>query len=163
MMSIEIYIAGAILLALIAFNLILTILLFSKNKKLQEQQKKLNQLFSGESVEELLFKNLSQQEDIAGEIVEIKRDIISLKEKQKRNFDRIGIVRYPASAENEAKLSYSVGITNESEDGLVITGLHFRQGVNIYFKHVKEGIPDFDLSEEEKKVIQRNKINHIVE
>ena len=52
MMSIEIYIAGAILLALIAFNLILTILLFSKNKKLQEQQKKLNQLFSGESVEE---------------------------------------------------------------------------------------------------------------
>jgi len=31
----------------------------------------------------------------------------------------------------------------------------------LYFKHVKEGMPDIELSEEEKKVLARTKVNEV--
>lgn len=150
-----------VLLLLIFINTVLVIVLFNKISKIRKSQKVLNELFSGESVEELLYKVLEQQEVISNEALGIKKQILQLENKQKYCFDRIGLIRYRAPQEDGAKLSYSIGFSNENEDGLVITGLHFRNGVNLYFKHVKEGVPDIELSEEEKKVLARTKVNEV--
>ncbi|NLN04488.1 MAG: DUF4446 family protein [Clostridiaceae bacterium] len=150
-----------VLFLFILINTILVIVLFKKLSQIRKSQKVLNELFSGESVEELLYKVLEQQEVISNEALEIKKQILHLENKQKYCFDRISLVRYRGPQEDGAKLSYSIGISNENEDGLVITGIHFRNGVNLYFKHVKEGVSDIELSEEEKKVMARTKVSEI--
>lgn len=150
-----------VLFLLILINTILVVALFKKLSHIRKSQKVLNELFSGESVEELLYKVLEQQEIISNEALDIKKQILQLENKQKYCFDRISLVRYRGTQEDGAKLSYSIGISNENEDGLIITGIHFRNGVNLYFKHVKEGMSDIELSEEEKKVLARTKVNEV--
>ncbi len=152
-----------ILIVLILTNSVLVIILFQKLSKVRRSQTVLTELFSGETVEELLFKVLEQQEEIANQEVMLKKELLRLENKQKKCFDRIGLIRYSASQDNNAKLSYSIGLSNENEDGLIITGLHFRNGVNQYYKQVSEGIPDIELSEEEKKVLRRTKVDKVYE
>lgn len=150
-----------VLIILILVNSIFIIVLFQKLTKIRKSQKILTELFSGETVEELLYKVLEQQEEISTEAVKLKNQLLQLESKQKKCFDRIGLVRYSANNDIGAKLSYSIGITNENEDGLVITGLQFRDGVNMYYKHISEGVADIELSEEEKKATARTKIDKI--
>ena len=159
--NINVDIIFAVIILLILVNSILVIILFQKLSKIRKSQKVLNELFSGESVEELLYKVLEQHETISSEALNIKKQILQLEHKQKYCFDRIGLVRYSATPDNEAKLSYSIAFSNENEDGLVITGLHFRNGMNLYFKHVKEGASDIELSEEEKKALARTKLDEV--
>lgn len=150
-----------VLILILMINSVFIIVLFQKLSRIRRSQKVLTELFSGETVEELLFKALEQQEAISTEAVNLKNQILQLENKQRKCFDRIGIVRYSASSDIGAKLSYSIGISNENEDGLVITGLHFRNGVNMYYKHINEGVPDIELSEEEKKAVTRTRIDKV--
>lgn len=154
-------ICGILALGLIvAFVFILS--LSSKLKKMKKEQKKLEDEMGNESIEKLLIKSISKQENILQEISKIKFDVENLEEKQKHCFDKLEIVRYPASSEIGPKLSYSVGLTNEVDDALIITGLHYRQGLQVYYKQVKEGVPEIELSEEEKSVVRRNKADYVM-
>jgi len=134
---------------------IVSILLFSKVEKMKEKQKTLSKIIEEESIENLLYKALRQQEEIASEVAIIKTEVSNIKEKQKRNFDKIGIMRYNISSEDSDSLSFSVGLSNEMKDALVITGLHSEDGDKFYVKHVSEGCSDIDLCDEESKVIKR--------
>lgn len=149
------------ILCLILINMVLVIIALAKQARMIKTQKVFTTLFSGETVEDLLYKSLAQQEEIAEEALKIRKELLALENRQKTNFDRIGLVRYSASAENEARLSYSIGISNENEDGLVITALNYRNGMNLYTKYIKDGISDVELSEEEKKALSRTKLNKV--
>lgn len=154
--NLAIYIILVILFLIIVVNIALVVILYSKIANIRRNQVVLNRKFSGETVEELLFKTFERQAELGKDVAKFKNEVLSLQNQQNKNFDKLKVVRYDATNETDAKLSFSVGLTNENEDGLVITGLHFRNGVNLYVKNIKAGIPDMELSDEEKKVISRN-------
>lgn len=136
--------------------------LYRKVENLQKKQNVLNDKLSGQSVEDLLYDVLREEIEIKEDLKTVNRDISHLREKQKKSFDKIKIVRYHTTAENEAKLSYSVGFSNENGDGLVITGLQYRQGCNMYYKQIKDGVPDIELSQEEKCSIDRTNVSDVI-
>lgn len=136
--------------------------LYRKVDILQKKQNILNEKLSGQSVEDLLYDILREEIEIKEDLKSVNRDISSIREKQKKCFDKIKIVRYHSTAENEAKLSYSVGFSNEDGDGLVITGLQYRQGCNMYYKQIKDGVPDIELSQEEKCSIDRTSASDVI-
>lgn len=150
-----VYILLAILFILIVVNLALILLLYSKISNIRQNQAVLNKKFANETVEDLLMKNFERQSELTRDVAKYKNDVFILQEKQRKNFDSVKLVRYSASDDNDAKLSFSLGLTNESNDGIVLTGLYFRNGVNLYVKHINEGVPDMELSEEEQKVVIR--------
>lgn len=150
-----VYILLAILFILIVVNLALILLLYSKIANIRQNQAVFNKKFANETVEDLLMKSFQRQADLGRDVAKYKNDVFILQEKQRKNFDSVKLVRYSASDDNDAKLSFSLGLTNESNDGIVLTGLYFRNGVNLYVKHINEGVPDMELSEEEQKVIIR--------
>ena len=136
--------------------------LYRKVDILQKKQNILNEKLSGHNVEDLLYDILREEIEIKEDLKSVNRDISSIREKQKKCFDKIKIVRYHSTAENEAKLSYSVGFSNEDGDGLVITGLQYRQGCNMYYKQIKDGVPDIELSQEEKCSIDRTSASDVI-
>lgn len=157
------YLLGLIFLGiLLIFCLIAIYLLYKKVDAMQKRQIILSEKLSEQSLEDLLYDILREKIEIKEDLKAVNKEINYLKEKQTKNFDKIKIVRYHTTADNEAKLSYSVGISNENGDGLVITGLQYRQGCNMYYKQVKEGIPDIDLSEEEKCSIDRTGVTDVI-
>ena len=150
-----VYILLAILFILVVINLVLIFLLYSKISNIRANQAVLNKKFANETVEDLLMKNFERQAELGRDVAKYKNDVFTLQEKQRKDFDCVKLVRYSATDDNDAKLSFSLGLTNEAEDGIVLTGLYYRNGVNLYVKHIEEGIPDMKLSEEEQKVIIR--------
>ena len=150
-----VYILVAILFVLVVINLALILLLYSKIANIRQNQAVLNKKFANETVEDLLMKNFERQAELGRDVAKYKNDVFILQEKQRKNFDSVKLVRYSATDDNDAKLSFSLGLTNESNDGIVLTGLYFRNGVNLYVKHINEGVSDIELSEEEQKVVIR--------
>lgn len=136
--------------------------LYKKVDNLQKKQLILNEKLSGQSVEDLLYDVLREEIEIKDDLKSVNRSISQIRDKQKKCFDKVKIVRYHTTADNEAKLSYSVGISNEDGDGLVITGLQYRQGCNMYYKQLKNGVPDIDLSQEEKCSIDRTSASEVI-
>ena len=118
------FIAMGILL-IICF--ILIYVLFNKLNFTRKRQARLEDQLSGKSAEELLYELLEEDKNLKKQIKEVHYEILGLKEKQNKCFDKVKIVRYHTTSDNEAKLSYSVGLSNENGDGLVITGLQYRQ------------------------------------
>ena len=112
--------------------------------------------------ENLLYDVLEEERELKRELKAVRHDIMELREKQSRCFDKVKIVRYHTTADNEAKLSYSVGLSNEKGDGLVITGLQYRQGCNMYYKQIKEGVSDFELSQEERISLDRTNAGDVM-
>ncbi|MFR1518190.1 MAG: DUF4446 family protein [Clostridia bacterium] len=150
------YLYGFIALGiLLIVCFIMIYLLYCKLNSIQKKQMKLDEKLSGEKAEDLLYHILEEEKELKRDIKSMRHEIIAIREKQSACFDKVKIVRYHTTTDNEAKLSYSVGLSNEKGDGLVITGLQYRQGCNMYYKQVKEGIPDFDLSQEERISLDR--------
>lgn len=136
--------------------------LYRKVDLLKKKQNILNEKLSGHNVEDLLYDILREEIEIKEDLKAVNKEVSYLREKQKKCFDKIKIVRYHTTAENEAKLSYSVGFSNEDGDGLVITGLQYRQGCNMYYKQIKDGVPDIELSQEEKCSIDRTSASDVI-
>ncbi len=150
-----------IMIAIFVLFLVITgFVLVRLNKIKRTQDKLLSILGDEDSVGEVL-KFADEYGRTKRDIFQLQRDLAHVQEKQKSCFDRVNIVRYYAAGESEAKMSYSVGLSNENEDGLIITGLHYRTGVNMYFKEVRDGIGDYPLSKEEKEAVSRSKVSKV--
>ena len=155
-------IAAVIAVLLFAVCLTLTVIAMKRTIKTENRMKELkkelvrtrNTVNSGNMV----FETVEQQEQFDS----IKERLSVLEEKQESNLDRVEIVRYFASDKDEGRSSYSIGITNAKKDGLVLTALMYRNGMNLYAKNVKEGISDYPLSEEEKEAVSRSKVTQIL-
>jgi len=142
-----------IVIALFIINFILLLILFKKINKVEQSQLKLNTILEEGNVEDYIIKCFDRQQKIDVSIKEVELEILKITEKQNKNFDQIGLIRYSASDDSQAKLSYSLGITNKAKDGFVITGLHYRQGVNIYVKSINGGVAEIPLSKEEQEAL----------
>ncbi len=157
------YLYGFIALGiLLIISFIMIYLLYSKLSGIQKRQLQLDEKLAGRKAEELLYEVLEEEKELKKEIKSIRYEIVTLREKQTRCFDKVKIVRYHTTADNEAKLSYSVGLSNEKGDGLIITGLQYRQGCNMYYKQIKEGVSDFDLSQEERIALDRTNAGDVI-
>lgn len=147
------YMVLIVIIILFVINFVLLIVLFNRISKVDQTQLRLNEILGEENVGEYVLKCFDRQEKIEESIKEVEFNILKINEKQKKSFDQVGLIRYSASDDSQAKLSYSLGITNTAKDGFVITGLHYRQGVNIYIKSVNGGVADIPLSKEEQKAL----------
>lgn len=157
------FLIGLIFLGiLVIVCLIIIYMLYKEINNIKNRQLKLNEKLADKKIEDVLYNIFEENSNLKISLRDTKRELNYIKEKQNNCFDKINIVRYPSTAENEAKLSYSVGLTNENGDALVITGLQYRNGCNMYYKQVKDGIPDFELSNEEKKVLNRSNVKNVI-
>ena len=159
----EIIIIAAIIIGLLfAVCIILTVLTMIRvtkaEKQLRELKEELYRTRNTVSSGKLAFETVEQQELFDG----ISERLNALEQKQETNLDRVDVVRYFASDKDEGRSSYSIGITNAKKDGLVLTALMYRNGMNLYAKRVNEGVSDYPLSEEEKEAVSRSKVTQVL-
>lgn len=155
-------IAGIIIVLLFIVCIILTILALKKaatsERKLAKLKEELDKTRNTVNSGKPALDTVEQQELFN----KFSERLTELENKQERCLDRVDIVRYFASDKNEGRSSYSIGITNAKKDGLVLTALMYRNGMNLYAKNVNEGVSDYPLSEEEKEAVSRSKVTKIL-
>ena len=71
----------------------------------------------------------------------------------KNTFQKVGMVKYDAFHEMGGKLSFSLALLDQKNDGFIINAMHSREGCYTYIKEILNGNSIIVLAEEEKEAL----------
>lgn len=136
--------------------LILIIILFVKNRKLN---KRYNSFMRGTEtdIEGLLIESMKKIDKVQNDYQYVKESIVHTQLQLKRCTQKVGIVRYGAIPGVGADLSFVIAFLDEEDNGVVINGIYTRDGSYTYAKPVVGGKSTHTLSDEEKQAIKSAK------
>lgn len=140
--------AGAVLV-----NLILTSFIIWKRyvdrKRLGLDDQETNDL------RELAMKHKKTLQTHNKNLVELGQILEELVENNRRNIQKIGMVRFNPFAETGGNMSFSLALLDGKNNGIVISSLHSREATRIYTKSIENGQSKSQLTEEEKQAIEK--------
>lgn len=82
-------------------------------------------------------------------------DIETLYEKHQMAYQKLGLVKYDAFKQMGGKLSFSLALLDEKDNGFIINSVHSSDGCYSYTKRIKNGSCDISLGEEERVALER--------
>lgn len=66
---------------------------------------------------------------------------------------KVGLVNFDAYDDIKGKLSFSLAVLDNNNDGFILTSLYGRSSSNTYVREIKGGTTDIKLLEEEKEAL----------
>lgn len=105
------------------------------------------------SLEEKIIGRLDQIDGLVESNYSNKTKIEALEGKMNITFQKIGLVKYDAFNEMGGKLSFSLALLNEKDDGFIINAMHSREGCYTYIKEIIAGKSIIVLASEEKEAL----------
>lgn len=154
-----------IILGMLVVVLIMFIMLIVNMVKTSNLKKKYKTFMSGKnarSLEDTLIKRLNQIDNLIVSNDANERNINHLFEHIKFAFQKIGMVKYDAFHEMGGKLSFSLALLNETDDGFIINAVHSREGCYTYIKEIIGGNSIIALSDEEEEALEMAKKSGMV-
>ena len=73
----------------------------------------------------------------------------------KSSYQKTGLVKYDAFHEMGGKLSFSLCLLDEEDNGYIINSVHSNNGCYVYTKEIIKGASYIDLGDEEKEALQQ--------
>ncbi|MEX2144991.1 MAG: DUF4446 family protein [Candidatus Spechtbacterales bacterium] len=93
---------------------------------------------------------------------ELEKDVkrLFLEDKKDKNiaqtmFRKMGFVRFNPFGDMGGEQSFVVAILDSSDDGVIITSMHGKEGTRVYAKNIKKGEGSQQLSQEEEKALRQ--------
>ena len=136
--------------------LLLLILLIINMVKTSKLKKKYNSFMVGKdakSLEDNLIKRINQIEEVLVSEKKNEENIEKLFRSMKVTFQKVGMVKYDAFNEMGGKLSFSLALLDQKNDGFIINAVHSREGCYTYIKEIIDGNSVLVLAEEEKEAL----------
>lgn len=149
---------GYLLLALLIINVILLILIIVAFLQINKFTKKYKKFMMGKNASSLEKDIMTLYEDntfIKANVEKNKKDIAELFEKHKTTFQKMGLVKYDAFKEMGGKLSFTLALLDENNNGFLLNSVHSSDGCYSYTKRIKNGDSAITLSNEEKVAVER--------
>ena len=104
-----------------------------------------------------LVKRLDQVDELIAANAANEKNINELFDKMKITFQKVGLVKYDAFHEMGGKLSFSLALLNETNDGFVLNAVHSRDGCYTYVKEIIGGNSIIILADEEQEALDMAK------
>ncbi len=104
---------------------------------------------------ENLKQVLEQFSNLKKELGKLAQGLENLKKDSKVHIQKVGIVRYNPFSNVGGDQSFSIALLDNSNNGIVITGLYAQDSNRVYAKSIKQGQSEYSLSDEEKKAIAK--------
>lgn len=135
---------------LILILVIVVIIQISRTNELKSRLDKFTTGKDGKSLEKDIASLYEDNKSIKVNVEKNKKDIKILYKKFKYAFQKIGIVKYDAFKQMGGKLSFSLALLDENNDGFIINSVHSTDGCYTYTKEIKNGECAIALGEEEQ-------------
>ena len=155
-----------VIIGLAAFSLLLLILYIVNVVQMAQLKKRYKIFMSGKNarnLEKTLIERLDQVDQLIKANETNERNIKNLFHNMKFAFQKVGLVKYDAFNEMGGKLSFSLALLNETNDGFVINAVHSREGCYTYVKEIIGGNSIIVLSEEEQEALNTAKASNKVQ
>ena len=104
---------------------------------------------------QILKEVLGVLKKLESNIDKISQELAELKKNNKKNLQKVGMVRFNPFREGGGDQSFSVAVLDEDNNGFVITSLYGHDANRIYAKPVANGASSYSLSLEEKEALNK--------
>lgn len=145
-----------LILALIFLFIVVLILYIMNLLQLKKLQKRYSIFMEGndaKSLESRIEKRFQQVDHLLEEEKKDHDHIALLFKNMKPTFKKFGLIKYDAFNEMGGKLSFSLCLLSEVNDGFIINAVHSREGCYTYVKEILNGKSYLVLAEEEKDAL----------
>lgn len=149
-----------IIIGLAALVLIMLIIMIVNLVQISKLKKRYKIFMSGKNarnLEKTLIERLDQVDALLDANAANEKNIKILFNKMKFTFQKVGLVKYDAFNEMGGKLSFSLSLLNEKNDGFVMNAVHSREGCYTYVKEIIDGNSIIVLSPEEQEALDMAK------
>lgn len=149
-----------IIIGLSALVVIMFIIQIINMVQIGKLKKKYNIFMKGKdakSLEDTLIKRLNQVDKLIEANAANEQNIKKIFNNMKSTFQKFGLVKYNAFHEMGGKLSFSLALLNETDDGFVMNAVHSREGCYIYIKEIVGGNSIIVLADEEQEALNMAK------
>ena len=146
-----------VLLGLSGFTILLLIIILVNAIQMHNLKKKFKMFMDGKNaktLEESIKSRMDQIDYLISSNSKNERNIKKIFENMKNTFQKVGLVKYDAFQEMGGKLSFSLALLNEINDGFIINAMHSREGCYTYIKEIIDGNSVITLGEEEKEALE---------
>ncbi|MBP9851393.1 MAG: DUF4446 family protein [Candidatus Pacebacteria bacterium] len=146
----------------LAFFVLLGILAIAQAFWAFRTERRLKRFFLGKKAKDLEDTITLLQADIAkltSARDQAEKDIELINKKLEKSIRGLEVIRFNPFPDQGGNQSFAIGLLNEVGDGVVLSSLYSRERMSIFAKPVKAGKSEFELSDEEKEVLTRAKVN----
>lgn len=146
-----------LLVFLFMIQILLFVLLISVHMKYNRLKRSYDVFMrgkDGKNLEEGIIKKFEQIDRIARVTKKNEESIRKINKKIKKNYQKVGIIRYDAFQEMGGNLSFALTMLDEENSGWVLNSMHSREGCYTYVKEIVKGESYIELSEEEKESLE---------
>lgn len=148
-----VYVAIA-LAVLVIILLIITIVNSAKCSSLKKRYNAFMEGKDGKSLEDNLIYRLEQIDELIESNAANERNNDLIFKRLQVTFQKYGMVKYDAFDEMGGKLSFTLAMLTENNDGYVLNVVHSREGCFSYVKEIIAGNPILSLSPEEQEALE---------
>lgn len=152
-----------IIIGLVAVVLIMFIIMIVNMVQIFKLKKRYKIFMSGKNarnLEKTLIERLDQVDTLLEANAANEKNIKILFSEMKFTFQKVGLVKYDAFNEMGGKLSFSLALLNEKNDGFVMNAVHSREGCYTYVKEIIDGNSIIVLSPEEEEALEMAKTSN---
>ena len=129
-------------LILLVFIVVLFIIIILQMKKLNRLQKRISKFMTGKDAKSLEKDIVGLYEDnkfLKINVDKNKKDIRTLYKNMEHAFQKIGLIKYDAFQQMGGKLSFSLALLDENNNGFILNSVHSTEGCYTYTKEIKSG------------------------
>ena len=147
---------GAVLIGLVVLVLVLLVMLICVKGKLNTLQKKYDFFTQGEStdIDTLLTNTLVELRKAKEDLADLTEKHKALREQVKGCVQTVKLERYDAFDAMGGKMSYSLLLSDENKNGVILTSVYGRDESRCYAKDLKAGKSEYTLADEEKELLK---------
>ena len=147
-----------VILALLVIVIVAMVLSIGSLVKLKKMKRKYELFMNGkdaESLEPLILKRFQEIDDLKVANSKNTIDIKVIFEKLQFAYQKVGVVKYDAFNEMGGKLSFSLAMLDNRNNGYILNSMHSREGCYTYVKEIVNGESYIDLGDEEKQALDQ--------
>lgn len=120
-------------------------------------EKRLRNLFQGkngkalEEVIELMQQRLNAHNAHA---IKLGQDMQNLSIRTEKSVRKISTLRFKPFEDAGSNQSFAIALVDDHGDGVILSSLYTRERMSVFAKPVKKGLSEYELTKEEKKVLE---------
>lgn len=148
---------GYVLIAMFVLVLLTVIPSIISMVQVSKMKKRINRFMKGTAAGSLESDIVAIKEDndfLKTANDQNKKDIRKIYRNLELTYQKIGLVKYDAFKEMGGKLSFSLALLNDKNDGFILNSVHSSDGCYSYTKEIKNGACAISLGKEEEQALQ---------
>lgn len=138
--------------------LILLILILVQNGRIRKMEKRLAALMEGtnqDSLEEILDRVIEDNRKVITQIKNNVDEIVRINENLITAYRKIGVVKYNAFPGMAGKVSSSIALLNNENNGIIVSSIHSQDGCYTYVKEIMNGKSINPLTKEDEEALKK--------